>query len=74
VLREFREFAMRGNAVDMADGIVVGTAFTAIVQSLVNDVIMPPLGVLLGGMDSSDYYVQLTMRERTFASLQAARV
>jgi large conductance mechanosensitive channel len=44
---------MRGNAVDMADGIVVGTAFTAIVQSLVHDIIRPPLGVLLGGMDFS---------------------
>ncbi len=73
MLREFREFAMRGNVVDMAVGIVVGTAFTAIVQSLVNDIIMPPLGVLLGGMDFSDYYVQLTLRDRTFASLQAAR-
>ena len=51
MVKEFKEFAMRGNVVDMAVGIVIGAAFGAIVKSLVADVIMPPIGVLLGGMD-----------------------
>ena len=53
-INEFRSFAIKGNAIDMAVGIVIGGAFTKIVQSLVNDVIMPPLGLLLGGIDFSD--------------------
>ncbi len=48
---EFREFAMRGNVIDLAVGVIIGAAFGKIVASLVNDVIMPPLGVLLGGLD-----------------------
>jgi large conductance mechanosensitive channel len=51
MVKEFKEFAMRGNVVDMAVGIVIGAAFGAIVKSLVADVIMPPIGLLLGGMD-----------------------
>lgn len=73
MLKEFREFALRGNVLDMAVGIIIGASFTTIVNSLVNDVIMPPLGVILGGIDFSDYYVQLTMRETVFPSLAAAR-
>jgi large conductance mechanosensitive channel len=73
VLEEFKKFALRGNVLDLAVGIVIGVAFTAIVQSLVNDIIMPPIGVLMGGLDFSDYYVQLTMRDREFASLAEAR-
>ena len=53
-LGEFRKFAMRGNVVDMAVGIIIGAAFGKIVSSLVNDVMMPPLGFLLGGVDFSD--------------------
>lgn len=53
MLREFKAFAMRGNVVDMAVGIVIGAAFGKIVTSLVNDVIMPPIGWLLGGIESS---------------------
>lgn len=53
MMKEFKEFAMRGNVVDMAVGIVIGAAFGAIVKSLVADVIMPPIGVLLGGVDFS---------------------
>jgi large conductance mechanosensitive channel len=56
---DFKEFAMRGNAIDMAVGIVIGTAFGAIVKSLVADVIMPPFGLLLGGADFSKYFVVL---------------
>jgi large conductance mechanosensitive channel len=73
MLKEFREFALRGNVMDMAVGIIIGAAFTTIVQSLVDDVLMPPLGVLMGGIDFSEYYVQLTMRDQVFGSMQAAR-
>ena len=53
LIREFREFAMRGNVMDMAVGIIIGVAFGKIVSSLVNDVIMPPIGKLMGGVDFS---------------------
>jgi large conductance mechanosensitive channel len=56
---EFRKFAMRGNVVDLAVGVVIGAAFTAIVNSLVKDVIMPPIGLLLGGIDFSNFFVVL---------------
>src|SRR5207237_1691028 len=56
---EFREFAMRGNVVDLAVGIILGAAFTTIVNSLVNDIIMPPLGLLIGGLDFSNFFVTL---------------
>ncbi len=59
MLKEFREFAMRGNVVDMAVGIIIGGAFGTIVKSLVADVIMPPIGLLLGGVDFSDLFVVL---------------
>jgi large conductance mechanosensitive channel len=51
IVKEFKEFAMKGNAIDMAVGIVIGAGFGKIVNSLVNDIIMPPIGVLLGGVD-----------------------
>jgi large conductance mechanosensitive channel len=57
MLKEFKEFAMRGNVVDMAVGIVIGAAFGAIVKSLVSDVIMPPIGILLGNVDFSNLFV-----------------
>jgi large conductance mechanosensitive channel len=57
--KEFKEFAMRGNVVDLAVGIVIGAAFGKIVTSFVNDVLMPPIGLLLGGMDFSEYKVVL---------------
>ena len=53
-IQEFKEFAIKGNMVDMAVGIIIGAAFGKVVSSLVNDVIMPPLGVLIGGVDFSD--------------------
>lgn len=73
MLKEFKEFALKGNVLDLAVGIIIGAAFTAIVTSLVDDVIMPPIGVLLGGVDFSDYYLQLTNRDHSYPSLQAAR-
>jgi large conductance mechanosensitive channel len=59
MLKEFREFAIRGNVVDMAVGLIVGAAFGAIVTSLVNDVVMPPIGLLLGGVDFANLFVVL---------------
>lgn len=56
MLKEFKDFAMRGNVVDMAVGIVIGAAFATIVKSLVADVIMPPIGLLLGGVDFSNLF------------------
>lgn len=65
LLKEFRDFAMRGNAVDMAIGIVIGAAFGRIVDALVNQVLMPPIGLLIGGMDFSDLAIQLKARTDT---------
>jgi large conductance mechanosensitive channel len=59
LLKEFREFAVKGNAIDMAVGIIIGAAFGKIVSSLVSDVLMPPLGMLMGKMDFSDLAVTL---------------
>jgi large conductance mechanosensitive channel len=59
MLNEFKKFAVRGNVIDLAVGIIIGTAFTAIVTSLVNDLLMPPLGLLIGGIDFSDFFVTL---------------
>jgi large conductance mechanosensitive channel len=59
MLKEFKEFAMRGNVIDMAIGIIIGAAFGAIVGSLVSDVIMPPIGLLLGNVDFSNLFVVL---------------
>ncbi|HET7922323.1 MAG TPA: large-conductance mechanosensitive channel protein MscL [Gammaproteobacteria bacterium] len=59
MLKDFRDFAMRGNVVDMAVGIIIGAAFGTIVKSLVSDVIMPPIGLLLGNVDFSNLFVVL---------------
>lgn len=59
MLQEFRKFIMRGNVLDLAVGIIIGAAFTAIVNSLVNDVIMPPIGLALGGVDFSQIKIVL---------------
>ncbi|HLJ59913.1 MAG TPA: large-conductance mechanosensitive channel protein MscL [bacterium] len=71
MLKEFREFIMRGNVVDMAVGIVIGVAFGQIVTSLVNDIIMPPIGLLLHGVDFTNLFVPL--RGGPYASLAAAK-
>lgn len=59
IIKEFREFAVRGNVVDMAVGIIIGAAFGKIVSSLVSDIFMPPIGWLIGGVDFSDLAIQL---------------
>lgn len=71
MLKEFREFAVRGNVLDMAVGIIIGAAFTTIVRSAVDDVIMPPIGLMLGGVDFSDLYINLS--GQTAESLAAAK-
>ena len=71
MLKEFKEFAMRGNVMDMAVGIIIGAEFGKIITSLVNDVIMPPIGLLLGNADFSDLFVNLSMGE-TYASVVEA--
>jgi large conductance mechanosensitive channel len=62
MLHEFREFAVRGNVVDLAVGIIIGAAFNGIVQSLVGDLIMPIVGALTGGFDFSNYFVALSSK------------
>jgi large conductance mechanosensitive channel len=69
--REFRDFAMRGNVIDLAVGIIIGAAFTTIVNSLVSDLIMPPLGLLIGGVDFSNFFV--TLKGGSFPTLEAAK-
>ena len=69
-MQEFKEFAMRGNVVDLAVGVVIGGAFGKIVTSLVQDVIMPPLGAALGGVDFKNLYVSLS--SQTFETLAEA--
>jgi len=65
IVKEFKEFAMRGNVIDLAVGVIIGGAFGKIVTSLVNDVIMPPIGVLLGGVNFKDLKIPLA-NEATF--------
>ena len=71
MLKEFREFAMRGNVIDLAVGVIIGAAFGTIVKSLVDDIIMPPIGLLIGGLDFSNLFLSLSGQE--YASLAAAK-
>jgi large conductance mechanosensitive channel len=71
MLKEFKEFALKGNVMDMAVGIIIGAAFTAVVNSLVKDIIMPPIGFLLGGADFADLFISLD--GQTYPSLAAAQ-
>ncbi len=70
-ISEFKEFAMKGNAVDMAIGIIIGIAFGAIVTSLVKDIVMPPFGMLLGGVNFADLFISLD--GKNYVSLAAAQ-
>jgi large conductance mechanosensitive channel len=71
MFKEFKEFALRGNVVDLAIGIIIGSAFGAIVSSLVNDVIMPPIGLLLGKVDFANLFIDLS--GTGFPSVAAAK-
>ena len=72
MLEEFKKFAMRGNVVDLAVGVIIGAAFGAIVNSLVGDIIMPAVGAVTGGLDFSNYFVPLSSKV-TAASLDEAK-
>ncbi|HPR64444.1 MAG TPA: large conductance mechanosensitive channel protein MscL [Thermoanaerobaculia bacterium] len=71
MIKEFKEFAMRGNVMDMAIGIILGAAFGKIISSFVNDILMPPLGKLIGGVDFSNLFISLSGGE--YATLDAAK-
>ncbi|MFO0753718.1 MAG: large-conductance mechanosensitive channel protein MscL [Thermodesulfovibrionales bacterium] len=75
MFKEFREFAVKGNVVDMAVGIIIGAAFTAIVTSFVNDILMPPLGLLLGNLDFQNFFLLLKEGKTAspYASLAEAK-
>jgi large conductance mechanosensitive channel len=71
VLKEFKEFAMRGSVLDLAVGVIIGAAFGKVVSSLVDDVIMPPIGRLLGHVDFSNLFINLS--DKSYESLAAAK-
>ncbi len=75
MLKEFKEFAAKGNMLDMAVGIVIGAAFATIITSLVNDIVMPPIGMALGGVDFAEFYAILQQGDPAgpYATLLAAR-
>lgn len=75
MLKEFKNFAMRGNVVDMAVGIIIGASFGTIVKSLVDDIIMPPIGLLLGDVDFSDLFIVLKqgVAAGPYVTLEAAK-
>ncbi len=71
MLQDFKDFIMRGNVLDLAVGVIIGAAFGTIVNSFVNDILMPPIGLLLGGVDFSNLFISLS--GESFASLAAAQ-
>ncbi|HWP31854.1 MAG TPA: large conductance mechanosensitive channel protein MscL [Fimbriimonadales bacterium] len=71
VLKEFREFAMRGNVIDLAVGVIMGASFGKVVDSLVKDIIMPPIGLILGKVDFSELFINLSGTK--YASLEEAK-
>src|SRR4030043_66016 len=71
MVKEFKEFALRGSVIDLAIGVIIGAAFGKIVTSLTNDIIMPPIGLLLGGVNFTDLFIALDGNE--YASLAAAQ-
>jgi large conductance mechanosensitive channel len=72
MFEEFKKFVMRGNVIDLAVGVIVGASFTGIVNSLVKDILMPPIGLILGGIDFSDFFLTLK-GDRTLHTLKAAQ-
>jgi large conductance mechanosensitive channel len=71
IMKEFKEFAVKGNVVDLAVGVIIGAAFGKIVTSFVSDIVMPPLGLVMGKVNFSDLYIDLS--GKGFASLKAAK-
>lgn len=73
MMKEFKEFAMKGNVVDLAVGVIIGGAFGKIVDSLVQDVIMPPIGRIFGGLDFANYYLPLNGQATTMTLVEAKK-
>jgi large conductance mechanosensitive channel len=73
MLKEFKEFAMKGSVVDLAVGVIIGVAFGKVVTSVVNDVIMPPIGKAMGGVNFGDLFINLDPSKGVFPSLKAAK-
>lgn len=71
MMKDFKEFAMRGNVLDLAIGVIIGAAFGGIVTSFINDILMPPIGLLLGGVDFKDFFIALN--HGTYKSLAEAK-
>ncbi|MBV8659969.1 MAG: large conductance mechanosensitive channel protein MscL [Burkholderiales bacterium] len=74
MMQEFKEFAMKGNVVDLAVGVIIGGAFGKIVDSLVQDIIMPPIGKLFGGLDFANYYVGLNGQDPHLSLVEAKKL
>jgi large conductance mechanosensitive channel len=74
MLQEFKEFAMKGNVIDLAVGVIIGAAFSKIVDSLVQDIIMPPIGKLLGGLDFTNYYFGLNGQDPSLSLVEAKKL
>ena len=73
MIKEFKEFAVRGNVVDLAVGVIIGAAFGKIVTSMVSDILMPPIGKAMGGVNFSDLFINLDSAKGPFSSLKAAK-
>jgi large conductance mechanosensitive channel len=73
MLNEFKSFIMRGNVVDLAVGVIIGSSFGKIVSSLVDDIIMPPLGLLIGKVDFSNFFIPLSLTDQHFNSIAEAK-
>ncbi len=73
MLSEFKSFIMRGNVVDLAVGVIIGASFGKIVNSLVDDILMPPLGLLVGKVDFSNFFIPLSMTDKHYASIAEAK-
>ena len=74
MMNEFKQFAMKGNVIDLAVGVIIGAAFAKIVDSLVQDVIMPPIGMLIGGLDFANYYLPLNHQDPNLPLAEAKKL
>lgn len=74
MINEFKQFAMKGNVIDLAVGVIIGAAFAKIVDSLVQDVIMPPIGMLIGGLDFANYYLPLNHQDPNLSLAEAKKL
>ena len=74
MMQEFKDFAMKGNVMDLAVGVIIGAAFGKIVDSLVSDVIMPPIGMMLGGLDFANYYIALNGQDPHLSLAEAKKL